>query len=153
MCKRFRWALLLLLLGAMQAAAQIPPTRILCTGTDCTPIVPSTLTHFESTAAVQTAQIKGSAGILWGFWCYNLGATDTAYVKIYNQTGAPGTGDGANIVERLIVPPETFVSVGRIYVNGANFGTGLGYRVTEAFISTDATALNAGEVGCTFDWQ
>lgn len=155
MCKRSLLIAALLLLWGGLAEAQVPPSRILCTGTNCTPIVASSTHPFLSTAAVYTAQIKGSAGIVWAVDCWNNG-TDTAWVRLYNQTGAPATTDGANISWRFPVPPASSgVASGflKLTGNGMNFGTGIGIRVTEAVADNDATALNANEVGCTVEYQ
>lgn len=154
MYKQFGLAVLLWLWSGA-AAAQIPASRVLCTGTACTPVVASSTYTFLSTAAVQAAQIKGSAGMVWAVICFNVGA-DTSHIRLYNQTGAPGTGDGANILWRAVIPPAASgVPGGFVYVstNSINFGTGIGIRVSEGIANTDATALNVDGVTCTVEYQ
>jgi len=101
---------------------------------------------FLSTAAVQTAQVKGSAGQLYSLEIFNTSAT-IAYVRIYNQTGAPASTDNANIIARFAVPASTsgagFV---KDWPNGIACSTGIGIRITAAVSDTDTTALAANVV-------
>ncbi len=99
---------------------------------------------FLSAAAVQAAAIKASAGQVYGLRFFNKGAAPV-YVRLYNQTTTPGTGDTP--VYRCLVPGNTS---GGGFVDtippGVVFGTGIGIRVTGAIADNDATALAANEV-------
>ena len=106
---------------------------------------------FLSTAAVYTAEIKGSTGIVWDVDCWNTDTGDVM-VRLYDQTGAPGTGDGANIKMRILVPAsQDHVSVA--LPNGRRFTTGIGIRATKGIGNTDATALVADTAGCNIGFQ
>lgn len=99
-----------------------------------------------STAAVYTAEVKGSAGQIYSVDIFNKGAA-AVYARLYDQTGAPGTGDAANIIWRGIVPGNTagagFI---RTWPKGKSCATGIGIRVSGAIADNDATALAANEV-------
>jgi hypothetical protein len=99
---------------------------------------------FLSTAVVQAAQIKGSAGQVYALHFFNLNAA-AVYVRLYNLTGTPGTGD--TVVYRALVPGNT---AGAGFVvpipPGVAFGTGIGIRVSGAIADNDATALSANTV-------
>jgi hypothetical protein len=101
---------------------------------------------FLSTAAVQAAEIKGSAGTVYSMQFFNKNAA-AMYVRLYNQTGAPAAGDTANIVWRGMIPGNT---AGTGYVvqfpKGKAFSTGIGIRVSGAVADNDTTVLGANEV-------
>jgi len=101
---------------------------------------------FLSTAALQSAQIKGSAGQVYSMEFFNNSA-NPVYVRLYNQTGAPGALDDANIILRFMVPGNTsgagFV---KSWTNGVAFSTGIGIRVTGSIADQDMTALSANTV-------
>lgn len=100
---------------------------------------------FLSTAAVQSAQIKGSAGQAYGIHFFNNTAT-IAYVRLYNQTGAPASTDTANIVWRGMIPANTNATGFLVHMEGTAFSTGIGIRVTAAVADNDTTALAANAV-------
>lgn len=101
---------------------------------------------FLSTAAVQSASIKGSAGQVYALHFFNTSAT-IAYVRLYNQTGAPASTDTANIVYRALVPGNTSGAGFVVPIPpGVVFGTGIGIRVTAAVADNDTTALAANVV-------
>jgi hypothetical protein len=99
---------------------------------------------FLSTAAVQAAAIKASAGQVYALHFFNLNAA-AVYVRLYNQTGSPGTGD--TVVYRALIPGNT---AGAGFVvpipPGVAFTTGIGIRVTAAVADNDNTALAANTV-------
>jgi hypothetical protein len=99
-----------------------------------------------STAAVYTAEVKGSAGQIYGVEIFNKGAA-AVYARLYNQTGAPASTDGANIIWRGIVPGST-TGAGFVkgWPNGKTCGTGIGIRVSGAIADNDTTVLAANEV-------
>jgi len=98
-----------------------------------------------SAAAVLTAQIKGSAGKVFAISCMNLNAA-ARFVRLYNQTGAPASTDGANIVWRGIIPGATTGAGFTVYLNGMQFGTGIGIRATTGIADNDTGALAANEL-------
>ncbi len=103
-------------------------------------------TSFISTAAVQTTQIKGSAGQIYAIEFFNVGAA-AVYVRLYNQTGAPASTDGANIIWRGMVPGNTAGSgFVKSWPQGIACGTGIGWRVTGAVADNDTTVLAANQV-------
>ena len=137
------------------------PTKnwVYCVGgtsfADCTVVTPSSSYTFLSTAAVQAASIKASAGIVWDITCFNIGA-DASYIRLYNQSTSPGSGDGANILWQGVIPPLSSTVAGGFvitFANGHNFSTGIGIRVTEGIASTDTTALNNAQVTCSVGYQ
>lgn len=124
-------------------------TRV--TGTVTTSEVPATSGGTAaysalSTAAVLTAQIKGSAGQVYGLQCFNYGAAEV-FIRLYNQTGAPGSGDAANIVWRGLIPGNADGAGAVIPLPpGLACGTGIGVRVTGLVADNDTTVLAANEV-------
>lgn len=99
---------------------------------------------FLSTAAVQAASIKSTPGQVYGIQFFNNSAT-IAYVRLYNMTTSPGTGD--TVVWRGLVPANTS-GAGFIVpiANGFAFSLGIGIRVTAAVADNDATALSANVI-------
>lgn len=101
---------------------------------------------FLSTAAVQAAEIKGSAGTVYSMQFFNINAA-ARYVRLYDQTGAPASTDGANIVWRGMIPGNT-AATGFVvhFPKGKAFSTGIGIRVSAAIADNDTTVLAANEV-------
>ncbi len=104
------------------------------------------MSSFLSTAAVQSTAIKASAGQVYSMEFFNIGSTPM-YVRLYNQTTAPGSGDGANIVWRGMIPGNTagagFV---KTWDKGLEFSTGIGMRCSGGIADNDATALAANTI-------
>lgn len=127
------------------------PFRVDPTGTTSQPVQDQAATtgglsiySFLSTAAVQTAAVKGSAGQVYALHFFNLSAT-IAYVRLYNMTTAPGTGD--TVVYRALIPGNTSGAGFVVPIPpGVVFGTGIGIRVTAAVADNDNTALGANVV-------
>jgi hypothetical protein len=111
------------------------------------------VSSFLSTAAVQSTAVKASAGQVYAIEFFNIGATPV-YVRLYNQTAAPGAGDGANILWRGIVPGNTagagFV---KTWDKGLAFGTGIGMRVSAGIADNDATNLVANQIVGNVDYK
>lgn len=99
---------------------------------------------FLSTAAVQAANIKASAGQVYALHFFNINATPV-YVRLYNQTTSPSSGDSP--VYRAIVPGNT-AGAGFVVAlpPGVSFATGIGIRVTNSIADNDNTALAANTV-------
>lgn len=99
-----------------------------------------------STAAVHTAEIKGSAGQIGSLQCFNNGANEV-FVRLYNQTGAPGSSDAANIVWRGMIPGNAAGAGVSVPIPiGIPCATGIGIRATGLVADDDTTALAANEV-------
>jgi hypothetical protein len=108
---------------------------------------------FLSTAAVQAAQIHGSSGWVWHIVCFNRGTAEV-FLRLYDQTGAPGTGDTANIKLRAFIPGDANAAGFVVPLpNAALFNIGIGIRVTGAVADNDNTALAANEVTCNVGYQ
>jgi hypothetical protein len=105
-----------------------------------------------STAAVLTAEIKGSAGKVYSLQLFNNGANEV-FVRLYNQTGAPASTDAANIVWRGMVPGDA-AGAGFVvqFPKGKQFATGIGIRVSGAVADNDTTVLAANEVMANVDY-
>ncbi len=99
---------------------------------------------FLSTAAVQSATVKASAGQIYSIEFFNLNATPV-YVRFYNKAT---TDDGSGTpIWRGIVPGNTagagFV---KSWEKGIACATGISIRVTAAIADADTTALGANTV-------
>lgn len=104
-----------------------------------------------SASAVLSAEIKSSAGQVYGMQAFNLNAA-ARYVRIYNQTGAPASTDAANIVWRGIIPGATTGQGFVVPLAGPiACGTGIGIRATTGIADNDTGALSASEL--TFNVQ
>jgi len=106
---------------------------------------------FLSTAAVLTAQIKGTPGMVWDLDCWNTDSAP-AYVRLYDQVGAPGSGDGGNIKWRGVIPPNTSGFL-KSMPNARTFAAGIGIRVSGGVANTNATPLVADTVGCNLGFN
>ncbi len=105
-----------------------------------------------STAAVLTAEIKSSAGKVFGIQCFNTNAA-ARYVRLYNQTGAPASTDTANVVWQGIIPGAT-TGAGFVvqFPKGKQFTTGIGIRATTGIAHNDTGALAANELTFNVDY-
>jgi hypothetical protein len=99
-----------------------------------------------SSAAVLTAEVKSSAGQVYAIQGFNNGANEV-FIRLYNQTGAPASTDGANIVWRGMIPGNAAAAGFSIPIPpGIACATGIGVRVSGAVADNDTTALAANEV-------
>lgn len=99
-----------------------------------------------STAAVLTAELKGAAGQVYSLQCFNNGANEV-FIRIYNQTGAPASTDGANIIWRGMIPGNAAAAGFVVSIPvGIACATGIGIRVSGAVADNDTTVLAANEV-------
>ena len=108
-----------------------------------------------SSAAVTAEVIKGSPGMVYDIQCFNVGANEV-YARLYNQTGTPGTGDGANIIWRGAIPGNDSSDGGGYSVSfpmGRYLSSGIGIRVSAAVADNDATVLTASEVVCNVGYK
>ena len=99
---------------------------------------------FLSTGAVQAAVIKNSAGQVYALHFFNNTGT-ICYVRLYNQTTSPGTGD--TVIYRGLIPANTSGAGFVVPIpTGFTFNTGIGIRVTAAVADNDATVLTANQI-------
>jgi hypothetical protein len=99
-----------------------------------------------STGAVLTAEVKGSAGQIYSVQCFNNGANEV-FIRLYNQTGAPASTDGASIIWRGMIPGNAAAAGFVVSIPlGIACATGIGVRVSAAVADNDTTALTANEV-------
>ncbi len=133
--------------GAMFLNASIPAgTNIIGTTQEVPRTSGGNSTYsFLSTAAVQAAAIKASAGQFYGLHFFNLGAA-AVYVRIYNKATSPLTSDTP--IWRGVVPGNAAGAGFVIPVTGGGVACslGIGIRVTGAVADNDATALSANAV-------
>lgn len=104
-----------------------------------------------STAAVLTNQIKGTPGKVYSVQVFNTNAA-VRYVRLYNQTGAPASTDGANILWRGFIPGNTAGAGFTIYLKGLQFTTGIGIRATTDVADNGTGALAANELGFNVEY-
>lgn len=99
-----------------------------------------------SAGAVLTAQIKGSAGQIYGIEVFNTNAS-ARFVRLYNQTGAPGSGDAANIIWRGFIPGNA-TGTGFVvrWPHGLACATGIGIRASAAVADNDTTVLGTNDL-------
>lgn len=102
-----------------------------------------------STATVLAAQIKGAAGTIYSIQCFNIDAAPI-YVRLYNQTGAPASTDGANIIWRGLIPGNTTgAGFGVTFPKGRICSAGIGIRATTGIADNNTGALTADK--CLFN--
>lgn len=112
------------------------------------PLTSGGLTPYSalSAGAVLTAQIKGSAGQIYSIEVFNTNAA-ARFVRLYNQTGAPASTDGANIIWRGIIPGNA-TGTGFVvrWPHGLACATGIGIRASAAVADNDATVLGTNDL-------
>jgi len=99
---------------------------------------------FLSTNAVQSANIKSSAGMLYSVEFFNVSATPV-FVRVYNKAT---TDDGSGTpIERWMIPGNT-AGAGFVkeWVKGIECSSGITIRVTSAIADSDSTALTANTI-------
>ncbi len=101
---------------------------------------------FLSTAAVQAAAIKASAGQVYALHFFNIGA-EPVYLRLYNQATSPAAGDNAAIVYRAVIPGNTKGAGFVVPIPpGSPFTVGIGIRVTAGIADTNNSVLAASQV-------
>lgn len=105
----------------------------------------------QTSAAVIAANVKGSAGQVYGVECFNVGAA-AVYVRLYDKSSTPATTDTP--LWRGVIPGNTagagFV---KSWPQGLACANGIGVRVTGAIADNDATALAANQVIINMDYK
>ena len=97
--------------------------------------------HRISTADTNAANIKASAGRLYGFTAYNDNAA-VRYLKFHNTAGTPTAG--AAVVHTFALPPKV---VTPFYLEiGKFFATGIDITLVTGLTDADATGVAASEI-------
>lgn len=97
-----------------------------------------------STAAVMAALPKAEKGNLYGFQCFNLGAS-AVFIKVYDIAVTPTASHVP--IWRGVIPGNTAGAGFVIPIeNGLECLTGIAFRVSGAIADSDTTVLNANEV-------
>lgn len=102
-----------------------------------------------SAATTNATVIKTSRARLHGWDCTNTHATLWRYVKLHNRTTTPTAGSG--VVKTIALPPAS----GQVnfLAKGLYFSSGLAYTMVTGQATTDATAVAAGDIQCTFYYK
>lgn len=93
-----------------------------------------------STASTNATSIKTSPGVFYSVHAVNTNAT-TAYLKLYNTSGAPTCNTSTVIANFPLVQNVPFNAS---FPNGASYGPGLGLCITGAQASNDNTNATTG---------
>jgi hypothetical protein len=113
----------------------------------------SNYSALQTSGAVFTAQIKGAAGQVYEIDCTSTDAA-AMFVRLYDQTGAPASTDGANIVWRGTIPgAATGAGFVKTFTIGRVFATGVGIRISGAVADNDTTVLSANKVMCNVGYK
>jgi len=97
--------------------------------------------HMVSAATTNAANVKGSAGRLYG-WSLSNNSASWRYVKLHNVNGVPTAGTG--VVMTIGIPPGG--SVTRDFARGVGFTTGIGRTIVTGAADADTTATGTAEV-------
>lgn len=95
-----------------------------------------------SAATTNGANVKASAGQLYGWYLYNANAA-TRYVKLYNTAGTPSVGTDTPVMT-LPIPPGGAANV--LAEVGMPFATGIGIGITTGVADNDTGAVALNEV-------
>lgn len=129
--------------GAAGAAAWLSEIR---TGTTNG----STTAVLNSAASTNATLVKSSAGILYFAVATNTTAS-AKYVRFYNLTTAPTVGTSTPTIVYTI-PANSSVPIPLPSV-GLKFATGISFAITAAAAYLDATAVAAGDVVLTYNFN
>ena len=100
--------------------------------------------HVVSAGSTNAANIKASAGQIYGWHIFN-NAAYPVYVKFYNTAGTPTPGTG--VLKTIGIQSGTHVDHSQTM--GIAFGTGIGISITKGIADADATAVLASD--CVVD--
>lgn len=112
----------------------------------------SVYSTLQTSAAVIAANVKGSAGQVYGVECFNTGAA-AVYVRLYNNTNNPPTTSDTPFWRGVIPGNTAGAGFVKSWPQGLAMGTGIGVRVTGAIADNDATALTANQVIINMDYK
>ena len=100
--------------------------------------------HVVAAASTNTANIKASAGQVYGWAIFNAAAYNV-YVKLHNTSGTPTAGSG--VVRTIGVPAGGGNNIG--LSKGIAFGTGIGISIVKDIADAGTTAVAASD--CVVD--
>ena len=103
--------------------------------------------HTVSAASTNAANIKASAGQIFGFNVFN-NAAYPVFVKLFNKATAPIPGTDTPV---FTIGVQAGVLATRSIENGVAFGTGIGIAIVKGIADADATAVAASD--CVVDLQ
>lgn len=98
------------------------------------------LYHVVSAGSTNAANIKASAGQVYGVSIYNA-ATYPVYVKLYNTAGTPTAGTGVIQTFGCQAGTETNIQIAA----GIPYATGIGITITKGIADNDGTAVLAND--------
>jgi hypothetical protein len=96
--------------------------------------------HIVTTASTNVAQIKATAGRVYG-WCLSNTTASWRYVKLHNVASATA---GAGVVQTIGIPPNEKAYCA--YPQGIAFTTAISRSVVTGAADADATATGATDV-------
>lgn len=104
-----------------------------------------------SAASTNATSLKGSAGQVGGFQCFNLNAAP-AYLKFYNKATSPTVGTDTPV--KVIMIPGNTAGAGVVMgsLSGVYFSTGIAYAITTGIADSNTGAVAANEVIVNIDW-
>jgi PBP1b-binding outer membrane lipoprotein LpoB len=110
----------------------------------------STTFFLNSAATTNATLVKSSAGMLYYVMATNTSAS-TKFVRFYNLTTSPTVGTSTPILVYSI-PANSSVSL-PLPSMGLKFSTGISFAITGAAAYLDASAVAAGDVVLTYNFQ
>ncbi len=96
--------------------------------------------HIVTTASTNVAQIKATAGRVYG-WCLSNTTASWRYVKLHNVASATA---GSGVVQTIGIPPNDKAVCS--FPHGIAFSTAISRSVVTGAADTDATATAANDV-------
>lgn len=104
--------------------------------------------HVVSGASTNAASVKGSAGLVTGYYLVNTAAT-FRYVKLFNVSGSPNVGGDT---PRCVygIPPTSAANM--VFTLPVAFETGIGIAIVSGIQDSDATAVAANDVSVTLHY-
>ena len=128
-------------------------TRV--TGTVTTSPIPGTSGGLTTVRDIDldeasAANIKGSAGQVYGWYIVNTHATAWRYVKLYNKATGPTVGSDTPLIT-FGIPPAG--GANEMSTHGIVFDTGIGWAATTGVADNDTGAPGANEVVATLFYK
>lgn len=105
--------------------------------------------HVVSAASTNAANVKSSAGQVYGWDAYNAAAS-VRYIKLYNKSTAPVPGTDTPI--RTIAIPAGQKAF-NVIENGMPFSNGIGIAIVAGIADSDATVISASDVVLDLDYK
>lgn len=120
-------------------------------GTAVAPNTPSVVSSARNlSGGVTGVVIKAAPGKLLDVEAFNINTTAIAYLKLYDQTTNPTSGDTP--IRTLPIPAQAGGAGFVFPTNGIEFTTGIAYRVSLAPADNDNTAPAADEIILNFGY-